>query len=251
MSKRSLFVVLVCSSSACQAPTPPMANQACGGDVDGDGLDECDELELGTDPELADTDGDGDSDSAELDCLSDPLDGDEACYLCGWARADPGDLVSTGAQVGDTVSELQFIDQCADDVSLWDFAGTYRVLYMLPAWASGFLPEVSGLGSDATTFTEETGIDVGFLVVLYESHTGGLADGETAETFANEAGVWPLPVLADPSQSVLYETPYTGGQGPGLCALSPDMVIVACSEGDDDTSAILAEVASHAQEGAD
>lgn len=104
-------------------------------DADGDGLDDCTEVEeLGTDPTLADTDGDGSEDGSELDCLSDPLDAEEACYACGWLRADPGDLQSTGHAVGDTIANLGFVDQCGEQVELWDFAGEYHVLFMTGAW---------------------------------------------------------------------------------------------------------------------
>lgn len=104
-------------------------------DADGDGLDDCFELhELGTDPERADSDGDGHDDGAEVDCVSDPLDPDEACYACGWTHSDPGDLTGVGAQVGDTLADLRMGDQCGEQVSLWDFAGRYYVLFMTAAW---------------------------------------------------------------------------------------------------------------------
>ncbi len=103
-------------------------------DVDGDGLDECAELELGTDPEVADSDGDGLSDGEEADCVSDPLDGDEVCYACGWPHADPGTLESTGAGEGDVIANLDFIDQCLEGVHMWDFTGKYHILFLTAAW---------------------------------------------------------------------------------------------------------------------
>ena len=247
MFKQPLQLGAIGLLSACTTSTAPSEGASdCGADSDADGIEDCEEVALGTDPAVADTDGDGDADGDELACLADPLDADEACYECGWLRGDPGDLESTGASIGDVIAELQLVDQCQETVSLWDFAGSYRVLTMVPAWATGFLPLASGLPGDAERFTADTGIDLGFVVVLYESATGGLPDGTTAEAYANDAGVWQLPVLADPFQDVLYDTPYTGSRGPGLCALSPDMVIVACTEGDEDTTTILAEVEAHA-----
>ncbi len=49
---------------------------SCGDDpdVDADGVNADDELDLGTDPNDADSDDDGDDDGAELACESDPLD---------------------------------------------------------------------------------------------------------------------------------------------------------------------------------
>ena len=103
-------------------------------DLDEDGLDDCAEEELGTDPASADSDGDGFTDSEEVDCVSDPLASSEQCYACGWAHNDPGDLQSDGADVGDVVANIQLTDQCGDVVDLWDFHGEYHVLYQTAAW---------------------------------------------------------------------------------------------------------------------
>ncbi len=103
-------------------------------DADGDGLDGCAEEELGTDPDNADSDGDGMSDGEEVDCVSDPLDADEVCYACGWPHNDPGDLESTGAALGDVVANLEFTDQCAELVDLWDFAREYHILFITASW---------------------------------------------------------------------------------------------------------------------
>lgn len=103
-------------------------------DSDADGLFDCDEEALGTDPLNADSDGDGFSDAAELDCVSDPLNIDEACYECGWAHNDPGDLISEGADTNDVLADVQLVDQCGEMVDLWDFHGEYHILYMTAAW---------------------------------------------------------------------------------------------------------------------
>ena len=79
-------------------------------DADNDGLNECEEWEHGTDPDKSDSDGDGFDDADELACLSNPLDGDEGCYACGWGHNDPGDLESTGDDEGDVIENLVFVD---------------------------------------------------------------------------------------------------------------------------------------------
>lgn len=106
----------------------------CSADSDGDGVDDCTEDELGTDPELADSDGDGFTDGEEADCVSDPLDATEVCYACGWAHNDPGDLQSDGNSEGNVVANMALIDQCLDEVELWDFAGSYVMLFMTATW---------------------------------------------------------------------------------------------------------------------
>ena len=102
--------------------------------VDGDCLSDGEEAELGTDPSLADTDGDGIGDCEEVDCVSDPLDPAEKCYACGWEHGDPGNLVSTGKEEGDVIANLELVDQCSEQVRLWDFAGGYHILFMTAAW---------------------------------------------------------------------------------------------------------------------
>lgn len=103
-------------------------------DPDADGLDGCAEAALGTDPDAADSDGDGLTDGEEADCVSDPLDATEQCYACGWAHNDPGTLVSTGAEVGDTIADMALWDQCGEEVSMWDFAEEYHILFLTAEW---------------------------------------------------------------------------------------------------------------------
>ena len=72
------FDPLVSQKARCQAHSPkcpgstgPLASfKPC--DTDGDGLNDCEEYELGTDPELIDTDGDGIPDSLEVKWGMDP-----------------------------------------------------------------------------------------------------------------------------------------------------------------------------------
>ncbi len=124
---------LLISLFACTSP-PGADSAACGGDLDADGVEDCAELDLGTDPELADTDGDGQDDGQELDCGADPVDVDDQCYACGWGHDDPGDLDSTGSAEGDVIANFEMIDQCGEAVELWDFTGEYYVLFMTAAW---------------------------------------------------------------------------------------------------------------------
>jgi hypothetical protein len=112
----------------------PEATCDASSDADGDGLDDCAEAELGTDPTNEDTDGDGLADLEEIDCVSDPLNGDEVCYACGWKHNDPGDLSSDGADTGDTIANVDLVDQCGEDVPIWDLAGEYHILFMTAAW---------------------------------------------------------------------------------------------------------------------
>ncbi len=144
MHSRSLTLIFTLGLLACGEPdkddtappedTAPETPDCSTDDVDGDGLDECTELELGTDPDNADTDGDGLSDGEEVECVSDPNDADELCYACGWPHNDPGDLESTGTELGDVVANIPFTDQCGELVDLWDFAQEYHILFITASW---------------------------------------------------------------------------------------------------------------------
>ncbi len=114
--------------------TEPGTTDCSTDDVDGDGLDGCTEELLGTDPDNPDSDGDGLSDGEEVDCVSDPTDPEELCYACGWPHNDPGDLTSSGTELGDVVANIPFTDQCGELVDLWDFAQEYHILFITASW---------------------------------------------------------------------------------------------------------------------
>ena len=52
----------------------------------------------------------------------------------GWKRNHPGNLKSSGSEVGDVVANLTMVAQCAEKVDLWDFSGEYNILWMSAAW---------------------------------------------------------------------------------------------------------------------
>lgn len=62
-----------------------------------------------------------------------------------------------------------------------------------------------------------------------------MPSGADAEAYADITGIEAMPVTADPPKQVLDATPWDGAGRPGKCALSPDMVILTCYTGEDDT----------------
>jgi len=86
-------------------------------------------------------------------------------------------------------------------------------------------------------------------VILDEDGTGDPPTGSVAATYAATTEIEQLfPVTVDPTQVQVNDfTPWTGMARPGKCALSPEMVMLACYEGDDDTEgfdAIMADAAA-------
>ena len=73
---------------------------ADGVDSDGDGVEDEDELAIGTDPENPDTDGDGIPDGVEIGDLADPSDSDDDGTIDALDEDDDNDGISTREEVG-------------------------------------------------------------------------------------------------------------------------------------------------------
>ena len=56
-----------------------------------------------------------------------------------------------------------------------------------------------------------------------------------------------FPVTADPTGQLYTMTPWTGAPRPGKCVLAPDMTILACYDGDNDTQGYAA-IEQHASQ---
>ncbi len=55
-------------------------------------------------------------------------------YTCGWEKRDPGNLVATGAAIGDVLADLEFVDQCGESFRIWDMYSKYFLLFYTAAW---------------------------------------------------------------------------------------------------------------------
>jgi hypothetical protein len=202
-------------------------------DTDSDGLDDCAEVEQhGSDPLSEDGDGDGVLDVTEVDCVSDPSDGAEVCYTCGWPHGDPGTLSSTGVAVGDVVGDLTLYDQCEEPLSLYDMYGSYVVMYVTTMWCAPCLEEVPHLGADIAAIAAETGQPVLPLIALFQDVTGSPPQMSHGADYAEALGLSGFPVTADLDAASLLVLPYPGTILPGKCLLSPELVILGCTEGD-------------------
>jgi len=223
-------------------------SSGCDGDsdADADGLDDCTELELGTDAGASDSDGDGYSDAEEVDCDSDPLDTGDHCYACGWSRNDPGTLSASGAGLGDTVANLSLVDQCGDDVALWDFAGSYTVAFITAAWCPQCKDEASALADNVAQLAADTGQPVQGMVLLFEGRTAGVPTVDDVVPYAEEIGADSQPVLGDTESLLLDSVPYDGTELPGVCLLSPAMEILSCGAGNDQITPLAETIAAHA-----
>lgn len=134
MSKTAIASVLTLLAAGCgESKDEGIAGCDEVSDADSDGLNDCEEEALGSDPAKDDTDGDGLTDLEEVDCGTSALDADDTCYACGWGKNNPGNIQATGAGVDDIMENVTLVDQCGDRVNMYDFAGAYHVMYMTTA----------------------------------------------------------------------------------------------------------------------
>ena len=68
---------------------------------------------------------------------------------------------------------------------------------------------------------------------------------DAGQAYANELGLSGFPVTADVSYQVDTKTPWSDAGLPNKCALAPDMTMLACYIGDDDTEGFEA-IQAHA-----
>ena len=78
-------------------------------------------------------------------------------HACGWPKGDPGTLVHTGDDEGDTLANLELRDQCGEKVDMWDFAGGYRILFMTATWCGSCVSEAAELRDRTKDFTAQLG----------------------------------------------------------------------------------------------
>ncbi len=105
----------------------------CDGDLDDDGISNCDENDLGTNPNVADTDGDGIDDGDEVGSVSNPTDSDLDSVIDALDIDDDGDGVDTIDEDvgqdgdprnddtdGDGTPDYLDTDDDGDGVDTWD-----------------------------------------------------------------------------------------------------------------------------------
>ncbi len=147
-------------SRGTEAPDPPDAEAQDPGDLDGDGISNAGERELGTDPNTADSDGDGLPDGQERDLKTDP----------GVADTDGDGLPD--AQEVDSGGEVDARDADSDDDGLSD--GEEAAVETDPSEADG--DGESGSPGDGLTDAEEVeryGTDPN----AFDTDGDGLPDG--------------------------------------------------------------------------
>ena len=203
-------------------------------DLDGDGLSDADEAELGTNPEQADSDGDGTDDGEEVDAGTDPLDADDQPYEGGWPHDGcRGDLASEGREVGDVSTDLALIDQYGESVSLSSFCDHVVFLSFGAMWSALSQSDAKGYQA-AYADHEADGLMV--IQVLIE-------DLDSQEPAADDLATWAdtfeiaFPVLGG-GQEALYDYAGDGAVGLPLNVVLDRGLVITAIDGVDVDDAI-------------
>jgi hypothetical protein len=93
------------------------------------------------------------------------------------------------------------------------------------------MSEAVGLATEEEEFVTESGLDFGYLLVIFQDTLGFTPEAELAADYHAGIGSPSYPVLADVSDTAVAASPYDAGGVPGKCALTPDMVILGCTTG--------------------
>jgi hypothetical protein len=86
------------------------------------------------------------------------------------------------------------------------------------------------LQDEAEQFTAETGVPFSYIIALDEDVQAQAPQPEDAESYWADVGEPDFPTTVDPSQRLQEITPWKGRGRPGKCLLSPDMVMIDCTE---------------------
>jgi len=157
---------------------------------------------------------------------------EEEFYDCGWPYGDPGDLEATGNEVGDTVENVPLVDQCGDDVPLWDLAGKYRILFITAAWCGACRSEAAEIPERTEDIREEfPELEFEYAVFLFEDYDGTAPEGDDAETYWGQLGEPEYPVLSSTDFGILDASGYTGAPLPGKLLVNPRMEILTLETG--------------------
>lgn len=78
---------------------------------------------------------------------------------------------------------------------------------------------------------------------MTENSDGDPPDGAYVALYADQTNIGEIPVLADPDKAVVAAADYDEVSRPGKCVLSPEMVILACYDGENDDEGFAAIIA--------
>lgn len=173
--------------------------------------------------------------------VADPAQPRTEPYTCGWPLQSPGGPVESWVPTtGEVFPNVRLLDQCGEQVDLWDFRGRYVIIDA----ASPDCGPCNAMAATAEAFKAEMAarcIPVETITVLNESLSAvnKPADAATVRAWIEAYGIT-SPVLADEGVGYDLIAPYvSGGDGvslPSALVIAPDGRLLGGDHGYSDDS---------------
>ena len=203
-------------------------------DLDGDGLSDADEAELGTNPEMADSDGDGADDGEEVDAGTDPLDAADLPYEGGWPHDGcRGEVSGEGREVGDVSTDLALVDQFGETVSISSFCDHVVFMSFGAMWEG---VSQSRAGDYQAAYADHRAEGLMVVQVLVETLEGEEPAADDLAAWADTYGI-EFPVLGG-GQEALYDYAGDGAVGLPLNVVLDRGLVITAIDGVDVDDAI-------------
>ncbi len=154
---------------------------------------------------------------------------------CGWPRHNPGGPIDVlSLQLGETVPNGRFTDQCGDPVDLWDFRGYYLIIDASSP-DCGPCQVLAAAAEAARSRLLADCIPVEMVTLLNESLSAVNVPASlaTQQAWAEEFGLF-SPVLADRGWGYALLPTFLEADGfslPSMVVVAPDGTVIGGSDG--------------------
>ncbi len=105
--------------------------------------------------------------------------------------------------------------------------------------------EAVGLPEIQAEFIADTSLPFSYVLLIFQDTVGNPPEASAGADYWATIGEPDFPVVADIEEGSISDTPYEADRLPGKCVLSPELELLHCYSGDDDTEGFAA-ITEHA-----